>query len=274
LLAFKLILVPALIVAITLATRRWGPRIGGFLTALPVVTGPTLCFYAIEQGPAFGARAATGTLLALNAVVTYGVVYSRLSVRHRWPLTLVAGWLAFLAAAAALYFVPQSATFGLVFVAGSCLVGARLLPDIDREPVGDRRGDAAAQPSARVATVPLEHPSWDIPLRVVAAVTLVVMLTSVAAWLGPSLSGLLTPFPLATAILAAFTHAQRGSRAVLAFFHGFIPALTSFAVFCFVLAVSLTSLPLGVAIAAALASQLVVQALTYRRHAAALSLTE
>ena len=67
--ALKLTLVPLLIAAVTLATRRWGPRVGGFLTALPVVTGPTLCFYAIEQGQAFGAHAATGTLLALNAVV-------------------------------------------------------------------------------------------------------------------------------------------------------------------------------------------------------------
>ena len=49
-LVLKILLVPTLIAAITLATRRWGPRIGGFLTALPVVTGPTLCFYAIEQG--------------------------------------------------------------------------------------------------------------------------------------------------------------------------------------------------------------------------------
>ena len=88
-------LVPTLIAAVTLATRRWGPRVGGFLTALPVVTGPTLCFYAIEQGQAFGAQASTGTLLALNAVVAYGVTYARLCLRWPWPLTLVAAWLVF-----------------------------------------------------------------------------------------------------------------------------------------------------------------------------------
>ena len=51
--ALKLSLVPLLIAGVTLGTRRWGPRIGGWLTALPVIAGPTLCFYAIEQGTDF-----------------------------------------------------------------------------------------------------------------------------------------------------------------------------------------------------------------------------
>jgi hypothetical protein len=109
----------------------------------------------------------------------------------------------------------------------------------------------------------------------IAAATLVLVLTSVAAWLGPSLSGLLTPFPLATALLAAFTHAQRGADAVLAFFQGFLPALVTFAVFCFVLAVALPAVPLAVAVLAAFSAQLVLQAALYRwHHAEAVSLAE
>ena len=63
--ALKLCLVPVLVGAVTLATRRWGPRIGGWLTALPVIAGPTLCFYAIEQGSEFARRAAGATLVGL-----------------------------------------------------------------------------------------------------------------------------------------------------------------------------------------------------------------
>ena len=256
-LLLKLILVPSLIAAITLATRRWGPRIGGFLTALPVVTGPILCFYAVEQGRRFGAHAATGTLLALTAVVGYGVTYARVARRARWPLTLVTGWLTFLIVVAVLYYVPQTPYLGLPLVAVACTVGVRLLPS--------PRGVPPAVP----------HPWWDLPLRMIAAATLVLVLTSVAAWLGPSLSGLLTPFPLATALLAAFTHAQRGPDAVLAFFHGFLPALVTFAVFCFTLAVLLPVVPLALAVAAAFGAQLVLQAVLYRRyHVEGVSLTE
>jgi hypothetical protein len=256
-LVLKIILVPSLIAAITLATRRWGPRLGGFLTALPVVTGPTLCFYAVEQGRRFGAHAATGTLLALTAVVSYAVTYARVARHTRWALTLAVGWVAFLVVVAGLFFVPQSPYLGLPLVALACALGVRLLPPPSGVPP------------------PVAHPWWDLPLRMIAAAALVLVLTSVAAWLGPSLSGLLTPFPLATALLAAFTHAQRGPDAVLAFFHGFLPALVTFAVFCFTLAVLLPIAPLAVAVAAAFGAQLVLQGVLYRwRHADAVSLAE
>ncbi len=73
LLALKLVLVPGLVVAVTLGARRWGPRIGGWLTALPLVAGPTLFFLALEQGHAFAARAALSTLAGLIGVCTFGV---------------------------------------------------------------------------------------------------------------------------------------------------------------------------------------------------------
>src|SRR5688572_1778556 len=50
LLILKLVLVPALVAGLTLAARRWGPFVGGLLLGLPVVAGPTLYFYAVEQG--------------------------------------------------------------------------------------------------------------------------------------------------------------------------------------------------------------------------------
>ena len=246
LLAFKLVLVPLLIATVTLATRRWGPRVGGFLTALPVVTGPTLCFYAIEQGPAFASRASAGTLLALVAVVVFCLTYSWVSRRTTWAITLLTGYAAFIAAVALLYLLPQNAVFGLAAVLVACAVAYRALPL------------ALTVPPAAAA------PAWDLPMRMVAAVTLVLVLTSVAGWLGPKLSGLLTPFPLSTAILATFTHAQRGHDAVVSFFHGFVAALGTFAVFCFVLSVTLPLMPIAAAIAAALSAQLVLQGLAYK----------
>ena len=62
LLLLKLMLVPSLVAVATLAGRRWGPRVGGWFTALPIVGGPVLCFYAIEQGERFASRAAGGAL--------------------------------------------------------------------------------------------------------------------------------------------------------------------------------------------------------------------
>jgi hypothetical protein len=98
----------------------------------------------------------------------------------------------------------------------------------------------------------------------IAAATLVFVLTSMADRLGPALSGLLTPFPVATAIIAGFMHAQEGSGAVLRFLRGYMPGLCSFAIFCFVLALTLPTRSLGTAAAAALGAQLVAQAILLR----------
>jgi hypothetical protein len=92
-----------------------------------------------------------------------------------------------------------------------------------------------------------------------SAAALVFALTAAADRLGPAMSGLLTPFPVATAIIAGFTHAQQGSGAVIRFLRGYMPGLCSFAVFCFVLALTLPRLSAPLSFATALALQLLAQ---------------
>jgi len=65
LLLLKVVLAPVRIAIVTLGARRRGPRIGGWLTGLPTVAGPTLCFFAFEQGERFAARASHGTVVGL-----------------------------------------------------------------------------------------------------------------------------------------------------------------------------------------------------------------
>jgi hypothetical protein len=249
LIVVKLVLVPVLIAAVTLGARRWGPRVGGLLTAMPVVTGPTLCFYAVDQGARFASRASAGTLFGLAGVLGFCVVYAHTALRGRWFQALLAGWGAFLLVTLLFWRVPANAAVGLVVIVTLCIAARRALPPLQS------------------LDEPLPHPAWDLPLRMCAAASLVLLLTSAAGWLGPQLSGLLTPFPLATAIIAAFTHAQRGGRAAVSFFHGFVPALTTFAVFCFVLSTTLPHLPMAAAIGSALAAQLALQAIVlWRLH--------
>jgi hypothetical protein len=246
-LLLKLCLVPLLVASVTLGARRWGPSIGGWLTALPVVAGPTLCFYAIEQGSEFAARATQATLLGLIGVVAHAVTYARLCRRWSWPGALIASWLAFAVLTAMLYFVQVNLLVNLVLILVSLAVAKRLLP--------------APKPVVPAA----EHPGRDLLLRMLAAAALVLILTSMADRLGPTLSGFLTPFPIATAIIAAFTHAERGPDAVISYFHGFVPALNSFALFCFVLALSLVRLGLPLAVTLALSVQLTIQGLNLWR---------
>jgi hypothetical protein len=87
-------------------------------------------------------------------------------------------------------------------------------------------------------------------------------LTAVASVLGPSLSGLVTPFPVATSILVVFAHREAGHQGVLASYAGYIPSLYSFVAFCGSLSFALTRWPaagaMAFALAVSVASQMVV----------------
>ncbi len=247
LLALKLALVPGLIAAVTLGARRWGPRVGGWLGALPLVAGPVLLFLSIEQGAAFAARAAEATLAGLVAVAAFAVGYAWTAVRRPWWASLGAGWLAFGVAIAALHPIPWRPLTAL----GAALAGFGLaLAGLPRASARRPGGPAA--------------PRWDLPLRMGAALTLVLVVTGLADRLGPRLSGALTPFPVATAILLSFTHAQQGAPAALAFLRGFLPGMWSFALFCFVVALAIEPLGAALAFTAALGAQLLTQAIVLR----------
>ena len=87
-LALKLILTPILIMTASLASRRWGQAVGGWLVGLPLTSGPIAFFIAMEQGTHFAARAAEGSLVGTAAQagfsLAYGAVADRSWARGCW----------------------------------------------------------------------------------------------------------------------------------------------------------------------------------------------
>ena len=213
---------------------------------MPVVAGPVLVFVTIEQGAVFGAEAAHATLAGLIGTVAFTVVYARTSERLPWYLCLLLGWLTFGATAYALFiFQPSVAvSLGALFVA--TIVGRRMLPLVEE------------------TLSPGTNPRADLPLRLIATATLVLVLTAVADRLGPRLSGLLNAFPVLTTIITAFTHAQRGSAATIVFVSSFVRSIVGFGTFCFMLALALGRVNLAAALLAALVGQVIVSGLTLR----------
>jgi len=251
LLILKATLSPTLVTLASLGARRYGPRFAGWLAGFPIVAGPILLFFSLEQGPAFAASAAGSTLLGLVSLsafcLVYGVCAATVAKPRRWWLAMLAGWLAFLGLTAAqVSFRPGTVIgFGLAIVALNGV--ARLLP----KPVGE---------AARV--VPGR---WDIPSRVVATATLVLSLTGLAHLLGPKVSGLLTPFPVASTILVVFAHKEGGPVAVLGLLRGLLAGLQTFAAFCLVLAYALPAWGVTRAFLAALSVSVSLQYIVLRR---------
>jgi hypothetical protein len=234
-LLLKLLVTPALIGTASLAGRRWGHSISGWLVALPLTTGPITFFLALSHGTAFASSTAAGTVAGGMSQAAFVAAYSQLAPRWKWPAALAAAILAFAALTALLQqlnvpLVPLCLLVFLVF-----MVVLRALP---RQAVPDEWNESL--PSR-----------WDIPLRMALATLFVVLLTGAAPAFGPRLTGLLAPFPLFTATLATFAHHQSGPAAAIQVLRGLLMGLFSYAGFFLILAILLV--PAGIAVAFTLA---------------------
>ncbi len=250
-LATKLLLAPLCVLAVSLAGRRWGTAAAGVLGGLPVVAGPILLVLTLVHGREFGAEASAGTLLGLCALVTFVVVYGRVS-HHLGPLaSVLLGWGGFLAAVALLDQIHPPDWLALALTLAVISIAPTLLhlPPGELEEIG-------------------ELPWWDLPARALAAAAMVLALSAAAGARGPGLSGLLAPFPIITSVLAVFTHLHGGPDQVKVILRNFLIGYYGFAAFCFFLARALPSLPTAPAFLLATAIAVLVQlaVLATRRH--------
>jgi hypothetical protein len=245
-LVLKLVVTPLLILAASLAGRRWGETVSGWFVGLPLTSGPVCFFLAVEQGPAFAAAAAMGCLTGAAAEAGFGLAYARVSQRAQWPVALAAGTMAFVVGAAALGAVALPLALLAALVATALAVALALLP----------RQDAA------LLTVPAP-PRWDIPARMAIATALVFGLTELAPWVGAKASGLVATYPVFAAVLAGFAHRARGPAAATGVLRGLLVGLFGFTGFFAVLALTIERLGVAQSFVAATLLALAIQGVTF-----------
>jgi hypothetical protein len=210
----------------------------------PLTSGPVAFILALDHGASFAAGAALGTLAGTTSQVLFCLGYSWAARNSHWPIALAAGSLGFAAATAVLEALPLPMALLLLVALGTLLAALHLLPN--------RREAGPVGPA----------PRWDLPVRMSIATLLVLSLTGFAPALGPRLTGLLSPYPLYAAILAAFAHQQRGPAAATQVLRGLLFGLFAFAGFFAALAVLLERVGIGPAFLAAIVLTLALQAVT------------
>ena len=191
------------------------------------------------------------------SLAVFTVVFAWCSRRTGWVGSLAAAWLATLALDLGLARLDVSAFAAFAVVLAAAWLALRAFPPSPAEP-------ASATPV---------WPWWDLPGRALATAGLVVAVTTGAATLGPAMTGVLAPFPIATSVVAAFVHARQGSDGAVRTLRGVPRGLLGFAVFCLLVAVLVERLGTPAAFAVAVATTLAVQfawrwALTRRTTAA------
>lgn len=240
-LALKLVLTPVLVGAASLAGRRWGNAVGGWLLGVPFTSAPIAFFLALDPGPRFAAAAAVGTMAGAASQAAFCLGYAWAAQRFGWAGSLAAASASFAVSTIVLNSLSLAVQGLFLVVILALVVSLFLMP-----PATDHR------------LPEVEFPRWDLPARMLLATVFVVALTSAAPLLGARLAGLLAPFPLYATVLAVFAHRVQGARAAVGVVRGLLLGLFAFA--CFFLTLS-TLLPSGIAAAflSAIAVALVVQ---------------
>lgn len=246
LLVFKLVVTPLLLLAASMAVRRWGEAIGGFLVGLPLTSGPISVFLTLEHGPAFAAQATAGSLVATAAQAAFCLVYCRLASAG-WPVALAGACATFSIVAGLLQLsaLPETSLFLIAILAVTLALNFI--------------------PVKAVRAGRLDPPWWDLPLRMVLIAGLVVSVTLIAPYVGPKTSGVLASFPFMAIILAVFAHRMIGPAAAQQLMRGMVAGLVGFAAFFYVLSLTLTRVNMLASYGVAILCTLAIQAVSLYR---------
>lgn len=244
-LALKLLLVPSLIGLVSLAGRRWGPTITGWLAGLPLVAGPILFLLWLEQGTEFVRGATLYSLAAVAPTTAFAVVYAWSSRRWAWPVTTVLAYSMWLLFAITVFMLPVGIVSATLLAVSSLVVAPRVFPRQMSTPV--------------IA----QSPKFDIKIRMLAGVVLTLLVTSIANIGGTRVSGILSMFPVLSSILAVSIHRSGGSVAAIAVLRGLASGLWSLGAFCATLVI-VRAPDIGYAFGAATIVAIGVQALFCR----------
>ena len=204
LLVAKIVVSAGIVIAVTAAAERLGPRVGGLIAATPQLSVVALIFFSLEQGRAFAAESAFWSIPGTCATIPVYLAYLAATRRLRSPrlASIAAGGLAGIAAfavsAGLLGMLSIARALVVPFAALVCLITARLvrrLPD----------------------TAPLERVRASpglLAVRAGVSAAMVIGITSVAHLLGPRWSGLVAGFPVNSLPVIAILHYNYGRETI------------------------------------------------------------
>lgn len=232
----KLLATPIFMVLVTLAGRQFGPGISGWLTGLPLTSGPVSLFLALEQGLPFAQQAAPGSLAGFLAFLAFCGAAAWLSLRTGWIGTIGGGLAAYALVEAMMLQFPHP-LWPLVAATSAAVI--LLLAWLWKD-------------SAPTLMPP--PPRWDVWARAATVTAVVIGITAAATWAGPDRAGLLSPIPAFAAVLVGFTHRHAGGLVARAVLRGIVAGALSFIAFFLIIALGATQLGLVVYLLAAVAA--------------------
>src|SRR4030081_1494283 len=192
-LALRMAVTAAFVVSASVITERSGPVIGALVAPLPISTGPSYVFLALDHDAAFIAEGALASLPINAATIFLGLTYVVLAQRHGALLSAGAAVIVWLALAAIIRSVQWSLAGGLIVNAIAYAICVPLLA----------RYRHAKMP-------PIRRQWYDITLRASLVATLVATVVTLSGVVGPKISGMLALFPVVFTSMMLILHPRIG----------------------------------------------------------------
>ena len=243
-LALKLILAPLIIGSASLAGRKWGPAVSGWIVGMPLTSGPVVFFVALSQGVSFAESSALGVLNGGISLVLYALTYAGLAVRFRWQISITGSLFVFLLSTFALQTIAIPLFISIPIVTLAIAFALSVIPNSKVE-IGNAKSN-----------------QWDIPVRILIGTSFILLLTGIAPFIGSRMTGLLTTIPLYVSILSVFAHRDHGPAAAAHVMRGLLYGMFAFTGFFTVLNLLIEQTSLGLAFGAAAATALAIQGVT------------
>jgi hypothetical protein len=217
-------------------SRRVSPTLAGVISGLPLGSGLTMIFVAVEQGPAFALEAAPWGILGLTASLAFSLAYllagrAGRAARGFGRLAAVAAstaaaLAAFVAAALALRHLRVGLGGAVAITVAAAAANLAILARIPGEAGGAARASG----------------SRSLLLRAAVAGALVAAVTAAARAVGSAWTGLFSGFPMVLMPLYIVLQFEEGQRLYPGVIRGFALGVTNLVLFYLLLPVLLPRL--------------------------------
>jgi uncharacterized membrane protein (GlpM family) len=187
-LILKLILVPLFVALIALAGRRWGAKVAGLLSGFPIIAGPIVYFLYFDQGVEFAKAAAAATIAGVVPLSSFCFTYAWLARKFSWKLAVLASLLVYGVLGVLILKLELSLIESFLLSSAVVVIQIKFSP----------------KHLISISNTPVSN--TEVIIRMMAAACLVLLVTFFANTLGAGYSGVLAAFPLASTLIAVFSH--------------------------------------------------------------------
>lgn len=240
---YKAALTTMTVAAVLMTAQIFSRRLAGMVAGLPVISAPALLWIAAEEGAAFAASSAIGSVAACGAAAVFALIYERAARRCGVVVSMAAALAGGGVAALALASATRGANGLAVALATSATLCALALLQL---PAAEAKPPAGAR---------LRNELW---LTAVSAGAISAAVAAGSQTLGAFWSGLLSSMPIISS--AALVHLHRTGQHAdrQRFLRGYASGLVGKAAFATVFAAAAVQMGSAMAMALALAAAVAV----------------